>query len=115
MAKKVLTTTEFTDDLDGSKAAGTVAFSFEGTSYEIDLSKKNATAFAKALQPYIESSRRVRSGSRAATGRSGRRGTARAARSDLGAVREWAKANGHAVAERGRVPASILDAYAAAN
>jgi hypothetical protein len=114
MAKKVITTTEFTDDLDGSNAAGTVSFAYAGSAYEIDLSKKNATALAKVLEPYIESARKARSGSRPAGGRSSRRGSARATRSDLGAVRAWAKENGYEVAERGRVSAAIMDAYAAA-
>jgi Lsr2 len=33
----------FVDDLDGSKASGTVVFSSDGRAYEIDLSDKNAT------------------------------------------------------------------------
>ena len=42
-------TEKFIDDLDGSAAAETVSFALDGTSYEIDLSKKNASAFRKAL------------------------------------------------------------------
>ncbi|MBQ9918656.1 MAG: Lsr2 family protein, partial [Microbacterium sp.] len=34
---------------------------------------------------------------------------------DLAAVREWARANGHTVSDRGRIPASVLEAYGAAN
>ncbi|MGH3495677.1 MAG: histone-like nucleoid-structuring protein Lsr2 [Sciscionella sp.] len=114
MAKKVLTTTEFTDDLDGSKAAGTVSFSFDGVAYEIDLSKKNAAAFTKAITPYIESARKVRGTARTAGRRRTSRSSARAVRGDLGAVRAWAAENGYAVAARGRIPAAIMDAYTAA-
>lgn len=32
-------------------------------------------------------------------------------RSDLAEIREWAKANGYEVAPRGRIPASVIDAY----
>ena len=42
MAQKVTVTLE--DDLDGGPAAETVRFSFGGADYEIDLSKKNASA-----------------------------------------------------------------------
>ncbi len=35
------------DDLDGGKAAETITFGLDGASYEIDLSKKNATASAR--------------------------------------------------------------------
>lgn len=37
-----------TDDLDGSEAASSVVFGFEGVSYEIDLSEANKDALAQA-------------------------------------------------------------------
>jgi hypothetical protein len=40
-----------TDDLDGSPGAETVAFGFDGHSYEIDLGKKNRARLQKSLQP----------------------------------------------------------------
>ena len=43
MAQKVEITV--VDDLDGSPAAETVSFAFGGTSYEIDLSSRNAERF----------------------------------------------------------------------
>jgi hypothetical protein len=36
-------------------------------------------------------------------------------RGDLGAVRAWARENGHKVSERGRIPGDLLAAYDAAN
>ncbi|MGN6606506.1 MAG: histone-like nucleoid-structuring protein Lsr2 [Jatrophihabitans sp.] len=113
MAKKVITTEEFTDDLDGTKAEGTVRFSFEGTEYEIDLSRRNRNAFDKVLKPYVDAARTVRKS------RNSRRPATRGSRAagpkqDLGAVREWARANGHAVSERGRIASSIIEAYEAA-
>jgi hypothetical protein len=114
MATKTVTITEFLDDFDGGKADRTVTFAMDGTTYEIDLSKKNATAFAKALKPYLEAARKVRrSPSKTATRSSARR--ARQNGPDLAAVREWARANGHSVSDRGRIPAAIREAYAAAN
>jgi hypothetical protein len=44
VARQTQTIVELIDDIDGSKAEETIAFSFDGTSYEIDLSKKNARA-----------------------------------------------------------------------
>jgi hypothetical protein len=32
-----------------------------------------------------------------------------------GAIRDWARKNGHAVSDRGRIPASVVDAYEAAH
>jgi hypothetical protein len=106
MAKRTITTIELTDDVDGGKAERTVAFGFDGANYEIDLSKKNAAAFEKALRPYVDAARKLgRSNSRRV-----RRGASAASR-DLSAVRAWARANGHAVSDRGRVPAAVLEAY----
>jgi hypothetical protein len=60
MAKKVTTTTTIVDDLDGTPIedgqAESIKFSFEGTAYEIDLSKANAKALRDALKPYTKSS-----------------------------------------------------------
>jgi hypothetical protein len=103
MAKTTIVT--LTDDLDGSKADRTVAFTWNGASYEIDLSRKNATAFEKTLAPYVDAARKVRGGS--ARGRS----SATRSRTDLSAVRAWAKANGYDVSERGRIAATVVEAY----
>jgi Lsr2 len=99
-----VTITELIDDLDGGKADRTVIFAVDGTTYEIDLSKKNATAFAKALEPYLEAARKVRR----SPGKTATRGSARQDGPDLSVVREWARANGHSVSNRGRIPATIL-------
>src|ERR1043165_2304356 len=40
-----------TDDLDGSEGAKAVLFSFQGTSYEIDLSPGNEAKLAESLAP----------------------------------------------------------------
>lgn len=112
MAKRVITTTEFTDDLDGGKAEGTVAFSYDGQNYEIDLSKKNRTAFEKALKPYVDAGRKGRPAGRTSRSTGSRRTSSRR---DLGAIREWARANGHQVSDRGRIAQEVQDAYDAAN
>lgn len=113
MAKTLITT----DDLDGSTDAETIRFSYNGTSYTIDLAKRNRTAFEKALKPYIDVAEKT-SGRRssAATGRSrsgGRR--RRSSAVDLASVRAWARENGIEVSERGRVAQSVIDAYREAN
>ncbi len=112
MAKRVVTTVELTDDLDGGKADRTVQFAFDGTSYEIDLSKKNATALEKALKPYVASARKVRQPVRRGRSATSGRGSGR---TDLAQVRQWARSNGHEVSDRGRIPGSVLEAFDAAN
>ena len=61
---------ELTDDLTGEAADETVRFSFDGKSYAIDLSTKNAEKFRKVIAPYVTAARRdgtTASGRRKAT------------------------------------------------
>ncbi len=101
------TIVQLIDDTDGSKADRTVRFSWGGTSYQIDLSAKNARAFEAAIQPYIKA------GTRAPAGRSAGRRSSRA-KLDIAGIREWAAKNGHNVSSRGRIPSIVLEAYHAA-
>jgi hypothetical protein len=99
------------DDLDGDEAAETVSFALDGVDYEIDLKEANAEALRQALGRYIDAGRRVggrrRKGSKVAAG-----GNAGPSAAD---IREWARANGWDVPERGRVSAEVREAYAAAH
>jgi hypothetical protein len=102
------TTVTLTDDIDGGKAAETVSFGLDGRIYEIDLSKKNATALRKALGEFTASARHVRAGKASA------KAVRTPARVDAKAVREWAQSQGIAVSARGRVPAELVEQYQAA-
>src|SRR5258708_30476895 len=97
------------DDLDGGPADQTLQFGLGGTEYEIDLSAKNATTFRRQLAPFIEHARKARRGQRRQPGRPG---SARERRSQIPA---WAKDQGIAVSDRGRIPASIAEQYDAAH
>jgi len=105
MAQRVTVALE--DDLDGGTADETVRFAFGGTDYEIDLSKKNATAFRKKFAPFVEHARKA--------GRAQQRRPARtaASRQRSGDIRAWAKEHGIAVSERGRIPANVVEQYQA--
>jgi Lsr2 len=108
MAKKTIVTEEFTDDIDGSVAVGTVPFAYDGTNYEIDLSRKNKSALDKALKPYLAAARKAKATrgprGRASNGRIGKR-------ADLADIRAWARAQGLAVSDRGRIPVSVIEAF----
>ena len=106
MAQKVTVTLE--DDLDGGPADETVRFGLGGAEYEIDLSKKNARAFRKHLAPFIEHARK------AGRGRHRRTGRVASNRERSGDIRTWAKTQGIAVSDRGRIPASVIEQYQAA-
>jgi hypothetical protein len=96
------------DDLDGGPADETVRFAIDGTSYEIDLSKRHAAALRRKLAPFISQARKAGRGPRHRSGRSA------ASRERGDGIRAWAKAHGIAVSDRGRIPASVAEQYEAA-
>jgi hypothetical protein len=100
------------DDLDGGEAEESVSFSLDGVSYEIDLSASNAEALRESISEWIGHARRI--SGRAGRGRSGGR-TRAAAKADLADVRSWARENGYAVSDRGRVSAEVMNAYEGAH
>lgn len=110
MAKN--TTVTITDDLDGSTNAKEVSFSLNGRSWMIDLSAKNRAALEKALKPYI--AKATEQGRQSRRGKAARSSSSAKSRTDLAAVREWAKSNGHQVSDRGRISVDVLTAYDAA-
>ena len=115
MAQKVHIVLE--DDLDGSEATETVSFALDGTSYEIDLNDDNAAKLRDALAVYVGHARKVSGGARRSGGGGsggGRRGASNGGTSAR-EIREWARANGHEVPDRGRIPAEVRSAYEAAN
>ena len=103
MAQKIQTL--FIDDLDGSEAEGTVRFGLDGTEYEIDLNAEHAQALRDALARYVKAARRA-GGSARRPARSGRRASASGLNTTE--VREWAKAQGIEVKDRGRIPAELV-------
>jgi hypothetical protein len=106
MTQKITVALE--DDLDGGPADEMVRLGLGGAEYEIDLSKKNAAAFRRKIAPFIEHARQARRGQRRRPGRTS------AARERSADIRAWAKDQGIAVSERGRIPASVAEQYEAA-
>lgn len=127
MAKKVIV--EYIDDIDETQSADeTVAFQLDGVEYEIDLSSEHAAQLRKLLAPWIDAVGRRRGASgrgevhkpRKPTGAPA--GSRRQGRGEpevkLGyytAIRDWARREGIAVNDRGRVANSVIAAYEAAN
>jgi hypothetical protein len=111
MARKVLV--RLVDDLDGlpSEGVATVTFSLDGVTYQIDLNEANASKLRDGLADFVAAGRRI--GGRIKRGSSaGGRSTGSG---DGPAIREWAREQGHELAERGRIPSHIVDAFHAAN
>ena len=118
MAQKV--NVVLVDDIDGNDAVETVTFALDGVEYEIDLSEDNANKLRESLSLYTGHGRRT-GGRRRSGGGSGEQKSSRsrsAASNDgpsASEIREWARANGHTVPDRGRVSAEVREAYAAAH
>lgn len=119
------TIVQLTDDLDGSQADQTVEFSYNGKWYALDLNDQNASELDDVLAPYIAAATKA-GGVQARTGsRSGRSGGSRSRSSAGGGgasvgpdpkdIRSWARANGVQVSARGRISASVIEQYTAAN
>ena len=112
---------KFVDDLDGSDAAGTVAFALDGRAYEIDLSEDNAARLRDSLASFVAAARKS-GGASAAAGRRTQKMTASSGprsqpldREQTAAIRAWARQNGHQVSDRGRISKTVVDAFQAAH
>jgi hypothetical protein len=106
---------EIIDDLDGTVITdgkgGTVRFSVDDRSYEIDLCRENAKKLDGALAPFVAKARRSGTGKSISSAKKPR---ARKSDSAVKDLREWARANGYAVPDRGRISQQIHQAYLAA-
>lgn len=117
MAQKV--TTHLVDDITGdiieSGHGRTVQFGFDGNDYELDLTDDNVDKLREAFSDYIAAARKVNGRSSRKTGTTSSASKGRSNPDELAKIREWAAANGHDVAARGRISQQVRDAYAAAN
>src|SRR5436309_179258 len=111
MAQKVIQ--QFIDDIDGSVAERTFTFAIEGTHYEIDLSHDNIKEFHEAIAWFVDSARKIKASGAGRRARKTSLGTSGSGRSreQTQAVREWARQQGHGISNRGRIPASIQQAF----
>lgn len=103
MAKNFTVT--FTDDLTGNEIAEGDHFvrtlEIDGERREWDLSSETSEQLDQALAPFM------------AVGRvtSKRPARKKSSKSDAADIRAWAQQNGMEVPDRGRIPASIREAY----
>ena len=106
------------DDVDGSPAQETVTFALDGVTYEIDLTQDNAGRLRDGMVQWLQNGRRVAGtrlrGTRPATTQK-KQPTQPSAASSNSTIREWARAHGHTVSDRGRIKADIVEAFNAAN
>ena len=79
-----------------------IEFTVNGTTYTLDTDKDGAAKFDKAMKPYTDAARVVKAPSRPRKSDSVKR---------TRKIREWAVAQGIDVADRGRVPAKVVEQY----
>ena len=102
-----------------------LTFGLDGTTYELDACPAHAGQLRDAFATYVGAARRAggstggssrRSSSRSSSSRSAASSSGGGSdREQVQAIREWARANGHKVSERGRLSAAVLEAYRAAH
>ncbi len=117
MAQRTVVT--LVDDLDGGVAEESVSFGLDHVDYEIDLSGEHAAALRDALAPYVAAARRT-GGRRPARATPAARPTSSTPSSGAGRsrsanaeIRAWAAGHGVTLAERGRLPGRVVEAYEA--
>ncbi|WP_207843628.1 histone-like nucleoid-structuring protein Lsr2 [Williamsia soli] len=125
MARKTIE--HITDDFDGSELDPSEVivetFTVNGVDYSLDLGGKSAAKFDKDMQKWIDKATKIggrqkRSANKQAPAPT--RATTPAAvaggdKAQLSAVREWARANGYEVSDRGRIPRAIVEEFEAAH
>jgi nucleoid-associated protein Lsr2 len=106
------TKVELIDDLTGDKADETVLFGIDGREFEIDLSRDHAGELRDNLARYLAKARKVGKRTTVSTTTSKRTASGqRQSREQTAAIREWARANGHNVSDRGRIPLEVAKAF----
>ena len=101
---------------DETPAGETVEFALDGVGYEVDVCDQHAAELRDRFASYVGVARRA-GGRGAATGssRGGRRRRRASGSGEAARIREWARSQGLAVPERGRIPAELAERYARAN
>ena len=104
-------------DLHDNEVEGTetVTFGLDGSTYEIDVCADHGAQLRDSFASYVGAARRAGRSATPAARRTRSSGGRSKADDRVGQIREWARQNGHAVSERGRLSAKLVAAYEAAN
>lgn len=108
------------DDMDGTVLMDEgqhAKIVLDGEVAELDLTQENYNALRETLAPYFRAAHGTfatapKSTSRRTVSQAGNSQNTRTTREGLKAIRDWATKNGYKVSERGRIPYSVMDAYA---
>lgn len=102
------------DDLElveGSEVAAdeTIEFSLDGKDYSVDLCAENAKALREGLQEFIDVATQADKAPEAKA--RPRKNAVKPDKEQTQAIRDWARHNGYSIADRGRIPQEVRDAY----
>ncbi|WP_238985797.1 histone-like nucleoid-structuring protein Lsr2 [Kineococcus radiotolerans] len=104
------TTTQLSDNIDGSPATERLTFTLDGDAHEIDLNADHARQLRASLDVFIQHARRT--GAQTIGHRDNCKRTTLAP--DHRIIRSWARTHGHRVTATGRISPTLLRAYQAA-
>ncbi|ORM38308.1 Lsr2 family protein [Williamsia sp. 1135] len=125
MARKTIE--HITDDFDGSELDPSEVivetFTVNGVDYSLDLGGKSAEKFDKDMQKWIDKATKIGGRQKRSTNKQAPAPTLAATpaavtggdKAQLSAIREWARANGYEVSDRGRIPRAIVEEFEAAH
>ncbi len=109
-------------DEDDVEAVETVRFGNDGNTYEIEMCQQHLDEYHNWMEEYIAVARRVGAATRTRGRGAKSSGTPRPRRSseakgseDVGEIRQWARDNGLEVSARGRISATVREAFQAAH
>lgn len=120
---KTIITCDLHDGDDGTQDVEEISFSLDGQAYELDACAEHAAEMREDFARYVGAARKAERGSGGGGGARRARGSSRTApssggsadRDEVQAMREWGRANGFKVSERGRLSAALVEAYRAAH
>jgi hypothetical protein len=108
MGQKVVKT--LVDDFDGTQKADVTRWlAVDGKVVRLDLTAANSARLDAAVAEFMAVGAADRSGASARA----RRTVATAGPVQSASIREWARANGYPVSDHGRLPAAVLQGFAA--
>jgi hypothetical protein len=100
---------------DGTEAVATIRMDNGTARYELDLCQSHfdeLTGAGRRLRPRRRTGAATTAANKTAAAKTRRRGRGAP---DTAAVREWARAHGYTVSDRGRIPRHILEAFTASD
>lgn len=109
------------DDYDGTELDPSDVivenFTINGVDYQLDLGGKSAAKFDKDMQKWIDKATKIGGRAKRSTNKQApaSNGAAPTDKSQLAAIRDWARQNGYEVSDRGRIAQAIVAEFEAAH